>query len=188
MSFTGDVNDFKHFLPMLLKMLAFDSSHLVWGDDLLLHKLRYADFEHWEEIERDAVVQVFDHLWQYLLDEFRQPDCIYADVFIRDVVYPERYLSAWENRLPELTARIHLAHWINTDYDFLGQGVNAIGSRSAVHNRWIISNGMQQLMEKSYLEHVDAEFADEFSRAAEQLKWIREQMTDELAVRLGLVE
>lgn len=166
----GDLNDFKAFLPTILRLYTFEVNRL-WSSWFVFRKLSYLDFATWEENEQAVVNNFFKHLWDYILDKYRRPNCVTSCEFIGNAFDPKYYLSVWESRLDELPVRRHLAQWINSNYGVLRLGYKQVGC-SSVHNRWTIRKEIQQLMEDSYFECIDEEFAHEFSQAAEHMKWI----------------
>ena len=182
----GDVNDFKAFLPAVLRMLAFDISHL-WTADTLIRKLEnpVTGVRDWPDNEKVALSSFFFSLWQYALDAYPPEDCIEAKTLIVNVLDPQPYLDLWDKRLDEVTALRHLAAWIVSDYGILTTGKNAIGV-SAIHNAWVLRASTQSQLENAYLDHMNEPFADEFSEAAQNLFWIHDQMDENLANLLGI--
>lgn len=64
----GDVKDFKHFLPRILEISVQDDSW--WpGPEVVLNKLRLADWSQWPANERNAVVKVLNEKFAALLKD-----------------------------------------------------------------------------------------------------------------------
>lgn len=66
----GDVEDFKHFLPRLLELLAREveadgaREDLGFNEEILGGKLTLAGYEGWPEVEREAVEGFLDAPWR----------------------------------------------------------------------------------------------------------------------------
>jgi len=65
----GTVEDFKHFLPRLFELMATDECSAI-EPEVLLSKLRLAEWHTWQKDERRSVAQFLDAVWQ---------DCLTAE-------------------------------------------------------------------------------------------------------------
>jgi len=108
----GDEKDFKHFLPRLFELLAFDERGL--DEICLLRRLRYADWRKWPRLEQKAIETFLIAWWQSILssDSGRTSadDCLVSIAQVIDDLTP--YLEAWE-RDRSLPALYHLVRFVN---------------------------------------------------------------------------
>lgn len=65
----GEVDDFKHFLPRILELMASSQ----YPDTSTLNKLEYGNWSNWNEIERDAIRQFMLAWWADI--------CMHTDEF-----------------------------------------------------------------------------------------------------------
>lgn len=56
----GDVDDFKHFLPRILELLATDFFNAHYDTELILGKLNYGKWAEWPPEEQAAIRQFLD--------------------------------------------------------------------------------------------------------------------------------
>lgn len=63
----GDVEDFKHFLPRLMELIATEGSVDWRGPEEVFSRFRYGQWEGWEPRERHAVDSYFVSLWRFVL-------------------------------------------------------------------------------------------------------------------------
>lgn len=120
----GDVDDFKHFLPRLLELLAREvegADTLGYDEEILGGKLALANYASWPEAERAAVEAFLDALWAALLARF--PTYPAADTLLGmlanrsdapDAI--DRYLAAWR----ETRTRTALGHVALASFDSHG--------------------------------------------------------------------
>ena len=68
----GEADDFKHFLPRLLELMAFGSERHqgFMAEETLFGKLREAEWSRWPPVERQAVGRYLDELWMEALSSF----------------------------------------------------------------------------------------------------------------------
>jgi hypothetical protein len=98
----GDVEDFKHFLPRLLELLAREveaegaEEDLGFNEEILGGKLALAGYAGWPAVEREAVERFLDALWGALLARF--PTHLDAETFLcflAQFTTLDRYLARW---------------------------------------------------------------------------------------------
>ncbi|BAZ43216.1 hypothetical protein NIES4102_02160 [Chondrocystis sp. NIES-4102] len=63
----GTIEDFKHFLPRLLELTAFEYESF-WSDIVII-KIAETEFNNWKEEEREVVNQYLLALWNYILSQ-----------------------------------------------------------------------------------------------------------------------
>lgn len=163
----GTIAEFKGLLPRILYKITFEAGEF-WSSDQLFHKLAYAKFDQWPEEEQTVINQFLEALWRYILATYPQSDCMILTEFIRDVPHPAKYLVIWERQLNQLAALRYLADFVDVYYGVMQTGYESIGL-TPEHHRWIIRHAMQTRLENAYLAHMDQDFAECFSRAAEHL-------------------
>jgi hypothetical protein len=85
----GDAEDFKHFLPRLLELLAREleacgsggaGEDLGFNEEILGGKLALAGYTGWPVVEREAVERFLDAMWGALLARF--PTTLEAETFL----------------------------------------------------------------------------------------------------------
>ena len=116
----GNDRDFRYFLPRLLE-LAIEDYQAFDFPEVLLGKLRYANWTSWPLVEQDAVRQFLDNFW---LRQLNSPGNFPTDERIRtalgglteacDSIMP--YLAIWSRKTAILPA-LHLAQLINDTAD-----------------------------------------------------------------------
>lgn len=62
----GDVEDFKHFLPRLFEITFEDD--FAYDTAILFRKLKYADWQNWDESEKSAIKDFFFELFRFAVD------------------------------------------------------------------------------------------------------------------------
>ena len=109
----GDAEDFKHFLPRLLELLARELAAGGAGEDLgfneaiLGGQLALAGYANWPAVEREAVDRFLDAMWRALLARF--PTKLDAETylcFLAQFTGLDRYLAVWRGT----RTRTALAH------------------------------------------------------------------------------
>ena len=109
----GDAEDFKHFLPRLLELLAREleaggaGEDLGFSEEIFGRKLALAGYADWPAVEREAVDRFLDATWGALLARF--PTKLDAETFLcflAQFTTLDRYLALWRGTL----TRPALAH------------------------------------------------------------------------------
>lgn len=100
----GDVEDFKHFLPRLLELLAREveageaGDNLGFSEEILGGKLALAGYSDWPANERDSVDRFLGAMWGALLARF--PTKLDAETFLcflAQFTTLDRYLALWRS-------------------------------------------------------------------------------------------
>jgi hypothetical protein len=158
----GDVDDFKHFLPRILELLAIDDYPL--NEELFYFKLDNAGYDSWPGIERDAVIRFWRAWWTHLVStealRLFDPIGILACVshFEEDV---DPYLTAWIDCEHPLAGQ-YLAHSIIWDLD--GRSDMTPSGRTAL-DAWLCSPQVRARLERAFFDEPDGERAQEISDA-----------------------
>jgi hypothetical protein len=109
----GDAEDFKHFLPRLLELMAREveageaGQDLGFDEEILGGKLALAGYTDWPAVEREAVERFLDAIWGALLARF--PTKLEAETFLcflARFTTLDRYLARWR----DMRTRPALAH------------------------------------------------------------------------------
>src|SRR5262249_30195026 len=110
----GDAQDFKHFLPRLLELLAHEveaggaEEDIGFSEEILGGKLALAGYAGWPAVEREAVERFLDAIWAALLARF--PTKLDAETFLcflaQFTTTLDCYLAMWRGTL----TRPALAH------------------------------------------------------------------------------
>jgi hypothetical protein len=66
----GDVEDFKHFLPRLMELIATEGSVGFRDPEVVFSRFRYGKWEGWERGERRAVESYLLSLWRFVLSRY----------------------------------------------------------------------------------------------------------------------
>jgi hypothetical protein len=66
----GDTEDFRHFLPRMLELLARYGENEGIDAEQIFAKLDYADWGAWPAAEREAIAGFFDALWLHVVEHF----------------------------------------------------------------------------------------------------------------------
>jgi hypothetical protein len=169
----GDVEDFKHFLPRLLELIA--TTGLAYGHEVVLGKLEYAKWNEWEETEKDAIRAFLLAWWTESLTNketwgLLQIKDLYP--FFGDVA---PFLKRWSMDIHDHSFR-NLIHFIQCNYhdlierkshfkEFAPTSINKLLS-------WIVAK--KELLEQGFyhFEATDPEFAQEISDALYLLDWV----------------
>jgi hypothetical protein len=170
MSTWGDTDDFRHFLPRMLELVATVPD---WtAGDVMLGKLAYGKWLTWPADEQAAVVVFFDAVWADILSGF--PHTFDAGSFLRTVAEAcddaSRYLAAW--RIAEtLPAARHFARFVETHpIGWPAESPKAADQITA----WLRDPARRAELEQAFFAFGadDKEAAAALSKAAETLKAI----------------
>jgi hypothetical protein len=115
----GDANDFRHFLPRIFELIAFDPA---WGVEIevVTGKLSYTSWNRWPEFEQTAVRDFFSAWWLAALSSYpcRAPwqsiDEVLCSIGRAEDDLAE-YLHMWLAS-PSLDAKRHLASFVSDNY------------------------------------------------------------------------
>ena len=124
----GDVEDFKHFLPRLMELIATEGA-VDWRDpETVFGRFRFGHWEGWEPAERHAVETFMVALWRFVLSRYpvipglETPfgsianDYLSAIAQATDDLSP--YLRMWraDRSIPALR---HLAEFVEDTLDYM---------------------------------------------------------------------
>lgn len=115
----GTIEDFKHFLPRLLELTAFEPK-FFWSSDTVIRKLSFAEFDDWTEAEQKVINQYLVALWNYVLSQpprlkFSASDFIDSLLSVNDEL--NLFLVIWQKH-PSLYSLLHLSEFISYRIDF----------------------------------------------------------------------
>jgi hypothetical protein len=158
MSTFGDEEDFKHFLPRMLELMALGDSPV--DDDLLLHKLEYAKWRTWPAEEVQAVEAFLLEWWQSSLMVEKK---FYAPLFeaLIAVLGMQAALKAMEcgvadagfHRLPDM-----VLHYLSRNARNQLHHLRQFGEEDKqMLLNWLM--GLRGQMEEGFAYHVDKEDA-----------------------------
>lgn len=171
----GNVEDFKHFLPRLLELLAFEDYGYMPG--ILIGKLAFAHWRNWPEVEQAAVEAYFIAIWQVLLQIYPYSPAttgfhnfVSVDDFFRDIgqIFDDLspLLSLW--RLEHSLASLrHLAQFTMTILSDIVQD-----RRTGYWKRitpWLFDPKTLHTLEEASYTYIDEPFADELAEAFDAL-------------------
>ena len=178
MSTWGGVNQFKHFLPRLFELLAFDKDADRLWPEVLISKLDHAKWGQWPDNENAQVRSYLKALWQYALTEYPYPVEISELLWgiARAGVDVREYLELWRN-LDTITAVRHLAefvelaHMTKKNNGHLSQGMLSADAQGTIE-RWLLSPETREKLESAFFANSEREeAASELSQAVQYLSW-----------------
>jgi hypothetical protein len=183
-SFCGDTNDYKYFLPRILELLAIGENPYL-NTSSIFFPLYDADWQNWSPNEKSVVDKFFVELWKRLLNTYPfhlyAEECLNSFAWIIEDLTP--YLHLWrQNR--SLSSLQHLAFFI-VDTTVTYQPYR----RKLRNEAWgLRNNQMDQVLDWLFqpetvemLEYGILTFAlDEFVEALDALQWFKMGPTDNL--------
>jgi hypothetical protein len=176
MSTWGTETDFKHFLPRILELLAFDrySFSVAWGS-LIIYKLVDAGLSDGPENERQCVLAYLHALWDYILEVYPSRSIEVWDFVerIHHVDSLEFYLDVWQSHLTEQAAQYHLADFVRFEFDILHDGDGILRHKPEALMGWLTTPDKQAALEQAFFNCEDRWFAEIISESAENLKLLQ---------------
>ncbi|MCC7352800.1 MAG: hypothetical protein IT330_03505 [Anaerolineae bacterium] len=179
----GTVDDFKHFLPRLLELMAFE------GLEVPGYKFSLAEWHTWPQDEQQAVEAYFVAWWRFALASFPPEafyeidDCLCAIGQVIDDLEP--YVDFWRGRCDGyLPALLHLTEFINwSDVEEMAQG-GELSTASWSHWKerptqmkrvfaWLLEPATLEVLRRSIGKPTCEPFRNELSEAMERLKMLR---------------
>jgi hypothetical protein len=122
----GSVNDFKHFLPRILELIALGETGIAFDAASTLEKLNYGRWRTWPSSEQVAIEAYLFALWDTWL---RQPIEVYAAIYesyceayfwldriLKIDDRPAGYLTLWRERLESQETRVLSASQLCAGY------------------------------------------------------------------------
>lgn len=173
MSTWGMEADFKHYLPRILELMAFDchSFSVAWGS-LIISKLVDAGLAVAPEHERQSVLGYLHALWDYILDEYPSRSIEVWD-FIERIHHVDSlpyYLDVWQSRLSQQAAQYHLADFISYEFNLFRSGDGILRHKPEALLKWLVEPDKQAALEQAFFHCTDLWFAEIISQSAENLK------------------
>lgn len=156
----GSIEDYKHFLPRILELLA-DTRGLILFDFLTFEKLNYSNWRKWEQQEVGAVEDYFIALWRVFINS----KAILCNKLSRDFELMIRYigiqktLDIWgesENK----SATIYLVDTLLYGLPFKLEAKDA-----DIFTKWCFSPLVKNKLEKFYFQLDEEELAAKVSIA-----------------------
>jgi hypothetical protein len=194
----GSVEDFKHFLPRLLEIIANAESNETlpqveaW---MVFGKLSYGQWRRWQRAEQQALDAYFDALWSALLARsvemgkaaWQTPTlgewlCAFAHAH-DDLT---RFLNQWEAEADHptegLTAAAHLARTIiHARDDLLKKGslnwdmYDQLAAQEGQTVAWLASDVVARLLEAAFFRWSESLYAPLISEGHYWLGWWRQR-------------
>jgi hypothetical protein len=170
----GDANDFAHFLPRLLELLASESGS-SFDPARLLGKLELARWRTWPTNQVSAVERYLFAAWRAILADYpghlATADFLPGLSWLFDDLAP--FLDTWSAD-HGLAALRHLTALILENEHVLWRkgSLDRAGWRPAQFAQvvaWLRSSSVVEWLERGFFAHSDATFASELSQAHECL-------------------
>lgn len=194
----GEEEDFKHFLPRLFELLVLGDDWLV-SVESLIGKLDYAAWREWPKLEQEAIEEYLMALWQFALVSVnnygRIDDYLWGIARAMNDLGP--FLDAWREKCHEsVPALRHMADFIEFNIYFdrklpFAPGVPdhsnendwlstereielvEIQRRQVVN--WLLDQRTLAVMEEGFFKYSTQPFAEELSKAVNQLGWLSDK-------------
>jgi hypothetical protein len=123
LSTAGSVADFRYFLPRILHLAVTDGFGGYPDLDLVMSKLRFADWRRWPAAEQRAVTAFMHAVWRATLTRFPADpgteELLGAIAQIEDDLAP--YLRAWEAALATHAGASHLLGFVRDTFGRAGR-------------------------------------------------------------------
>ncbi len=171
----GETPDFKYFLPRVFEIAVVEG--FVWPDlEIVIGKLKHADWNLWPEHERNAVQAFLNAWWRFRLLSSKLVgvplnDCLAALCCAHED--PTQYLEMWL-QTSEISAVEHLTafvleHWTSI---WLGKSLSAFVEKPSMVfiKRWLQSERTLEYLERGFFEHADSPIAADISFALSVLE------------------
>lgn len=174
----GDLNDFKHFLPRIMELTAVYDAPLSIGT--IFHKLEYANWCTWSELEKKAIQEFMIALWNDLLKQSsKEAERIFAEYFSSlACYYPDidELLKLWDSDIG-LASTKHLANFIFDENEALFVkgifGTLQIDSEKMIKLRhWLLSDRTINRLEAAFYKY-------ELEPFSETISWAEKILSDE---------
>jgi hypothetical protein len=178
----GSVDDFRHFLPRILELVAIELDpalappdgpagalyHWAYDFEPLFAKLGYGEWLTWPGDEREAIRAYLLALWRRLLASY-PASSLCAETMLKCLYVigedPTAYLDAWraDTRLAALRHLALLA--IHNDWMSGPAHIGAV-------QRWLWEPRTRAMLEDAFFAQADnPPIAEQFSRAVDHLAW-----------------
>ena len=160
MCFGDDDRDFKHILPLILKLLTWGESYPV-DAEMLSRKLNCAQWQMWPDEEKNAIENFLLALWNYDLAGGSTGDSTesWFDAISQVVEDASPFLQMWENEY-SIEACEALRDFIEDFYSW---------SRAPQVGKWLRSDELLQLFEQRFFDSENEGQAKLFSQIVDAL-------------------
>ena len=192
----GNVDDFKHFLPRLLEIIATPTPQDAHSDveaQLIFGKLRYGEWRSWNPAEQWALDAYFDAFWSVLLVRpVDVTDAAWAKKTLGDWLSDfarahddvGRFLKQWEVEAGHPTEGLlpaaHLAQTVTRAGGLLKKGSLDWGIGSELNAQedqttaWLASDAVLHLLEAAFFRWPDTPYTMLISEGHNCLEWWRQ--------------
>lgn len=181
----GTIENFKHFLPRLLELLALEGQVGDCDPEVLLGKLGYGHWQTWPARERAAVEDYLHALWFHLRQTY--PHALSADGFLCGLGACVHDLTLW---LPEwerdtsLASALHLAEFVSDNVDnvlrrkrLVPRPANAFWADFPAQAQqvwtWLIAAERLTQLEAAFFAHAASDPEARISTAVDRLTLLR---------------
>lgn len=167
----GEIDDFKHFLPRILELVAkLDEPYDI---DIVFGKLEFGNWLTWETREKDGIVEYLNALWKNILkDDSEKAEANLYDYFVAiGNVHPHfpYMLQIWETET-SATATLHLANFIYDHAANIFAGAKGGRINNNVTNveklrQWLLSGNTIRRLQEAFFTINDESYSDIISWA-----------------------
>jgi hypothetical protein len=174
----GDEQDFRHFLPRIFELIAFDDKFSV-DIEIVFDKLPYGKWRKWPVDEQHAIEEYFRALWLRVLSipqHFLSVDsCICGIAQAVDNIRP--YLTDW--RRSNKTAVLQLCGFVEENASTLiNRGTLSVFWRERQAQvqqimNWLVEPETTAFLEQTFLDVGSDPAAEEISKAVELVAAMR---------------
>jgi hypothetical protein len=179
----GDVEDFKHYLPIIFELYGnFVQEYDVW---VIFGKLEYGKWEEWPEEEKNAIENFFISLFEKIITcENNLSDIEFENYFTAIAHLTNRFeqlLEIWEQAKTK-SANKFLGTFIYSQFNSIFHENVISGFQNCSKNipalkKWLVRKEIAQRLEKAFFEFQKEDFASEISWA-EQL--VRQELEKQI--------
>lgn len=172
----GTALDFKHFLPRLLELIAFDSRRFYWSETVIGSKLNYAKYDEWQVEEKAAIERYLICLWNYILDNYPSHS-IEPSEFIDSVakIFKDLtpLLDIWQNH-PSINSWLHLSRFIKNEINFNSpqlklQIIDLSPQQTEQLFTWLLKPSIIEKLERAFFSNLESVYADNLATAIDIL-------------------
>ena len=165
----GEVNDFKHFLPRELELIAlYDGSHYVSG---IFDKLEYGKWETWDNDEQEIIQEFMLAFWKEILkDPTKNAEALFVEYFYVCARYYSNYsevLTIWETDTGKAATK-HLADFIFYESAFIFTHKN----NDHELKNWLLSDKIINRLTTAFYQYAQEPLG-------ERISWAEKILTDE---------
>ena len=178
----GNEQDFRHFLPRLLELMAI--TEIGAGNEIFARKLPYAKWRSWPNSEQTAIEDFLMIWWQTLLSNTSPQEasnqywavnslCTISNI-VEDI---EPFLSYWDEQTT-LVAKSLIAYFINENASLLLSKNQLVGtwpkSSELQVRHWLSRPCLKQNLEAAFFSTEDELITSQLSEAVQNLEWLQQ--------------